>query len=302
MAETARRMRLLKALIKEWLVTDDMLGLIPVKPIDLSTLAQKRQYQFLTDDKKVEQFNTWLQGMVDSRILETGKKGETAWTAQYINAAYRKGMVTAYTAANRFGAVTDPDTFQGSQREFLRESFAAPESITKIRLLGTRTFEGMKGVTETMKTQLNRSLAQGIAEGRGVRSIAGEMYESIDKLTRSRALTIARTEIIYAHAEGQLDAMTKLGIEETEAAVEWSTAGDDRVCPRCAAMEGKTFKVKDSHGKIPLHPNCRCSWIPVIDSKAARKSQNTDREERRSALKDRVAAFRRKNKPQEMFS
>jgi len=33
-------------------------------------------------------------------------------------------------------------------------------------------------------------------------------------------------------------------------------------------MEGEVFTVEEAHGMIPLHPNCRCTWIPAeADSK-----------------------------------
>ena len=45
--------------------------------------------------------------------------------------------------------------------------------------------------------------------------------------------------------------------------VEWSTAGDDRVCEACLPMEGVVLKLSEAHNMIPRHPNCRCSFIPA---------------------------------------
>ena len=44
---------------------------------------------------------------------------------------------------------------------------------------------------------------------------------------------------------------------------EWSTAGDDRVCPLCGPLEGSVMTVKEARGLLPRHPNCRCAWIPA---------------------------------------
>jgi SPP1 gp7 family putative phage head morphogenesis protein len=97
-----------------------------------------------------------------------------------------------------------------------------------------------------------------------VKEIAAEMLDKIDNLTETRALTLARTEVIHAHAEGQLDQFTDLGVEEVGVEAEFSTAGDDLVCPECEALEGQSFPVEEAHGIIPVHPNCRCTWIPKI--------------------------------------
>jgi hypothetical protein len=66
---------------------------------------------------------------------------------------------------------------------------------------------------------------------------------------------LARTEIVNAHAVGQLNAFRMLGLEELGVMAEWSTGGDDRVCPDCGALEGEIFTVDEAEGMIPLHPN-----------------------------------------------
>lgn len=68
---------------------------------------------------------------------------------------------------------------------------------------------------------------------------------------------------IRAHAEGQLDALERLGVTSVGVAVEWSTAGDDRVCPLCRPLEGVVYKVSEAHGLLPRHPRCRCAFLPA---------------------------------------
>jgi SPP1 gp7 family putative phage head morphogenesis protein len=111
---------------------------------------------------------------------------------------------------------------------------------------------------------MSTTLANGLAHGKGAGTIARELYKNVSSLSRARAWTIARTEIINAHAEGQLDAFEKLGIEKVGAELEWSTAGDDIVCTKCEEMNGEVFTVEEARGMIPLHPNCRCAWIPYV--------------------------------------
>ena len=73
---------------------------------------------------------------------------------------------------------------------------------------------------------------------------------------------LARTEIIRSHSEGTLNMFELAGIEEVELQAEFLTAGDERVCPICDSMAGKIYELKDAHGVIPVHPNCRCTWLP----------------------------------------
>lgn len=273
MAEMARRMRLLREAVKDFIATQDALGLKEKRPLLLAA-ASLRQYEFLTDGKKLTAFSDWLKDQmekdllsaINSQGLKFGSNTTGPWTTKYIESAYKRGVLNAYLAAKQTaGDIT------ATQAEFLRDSFNAPETLSKIELLGTRAFEGMKGISGAIATDLNRILAQGLTDGSGPEEIAKEMSDKIDSISRSRALTIARTEIIHAHAEGQLDSFAALGIEELGINAEWSTAGDDRVCPECEPLEGQVFAVDDAHGLIPLHPNCRCTWIPT-DKKVTKSS------------------------------
>ena len=111
---------------------------------------------------------------------------------------------------------------------------------------------------------MGRALADGLSRGQGPKVIARDLQKVLGKNTRTRALVIARTEVIHAHAEGQLDSLELLGVDKVSAQVEFSTAGDDRVCSQCADLEGSTYTIDEARGIIPIHPNCRCAWIPVI--------------------------------------
>lgn len=283
-AEIRRRFRRFKDNLWDFLVTKDALGLKkgeqPVHNVE------PREYQFLTDSQKLAQFNLWLQRQIEIDLFNAdfttgvlrigsgtglgfgGSMGTGPWTAKYIESSYKKGLINAYLASRRGLESDDPNYIADSQEQFLRESFLAPERLSKVQLLASRPFEQLKGISAQIGSQLNTILAQGMIDGIGVISLANEMTDRVDSLSNSRAMTIARTEVIHAHAEGQLDGFEDLGVEELGVEAEWSTAGDGRVCPVCAALEGKTFSVDEARGRIPQHPNCRCTWIPkILDSK-----------------------------------
>jgi SPP1 gp7 family putative phage head morphogenesis protein len=298
-AEILRRIKLLKADVWDFLVTQDALGLrdearrsegpgravkdllaIKIATNDnhdenptINARPQPREFQFRTNPDKVKAFREWLQEQIDARILKPkgGADPNKPWTAEYVESAYRRGMVNSYIAARREEMIEDFGFFDRGQEQFLRSSFNVPELRSKIELLSTRAFEELRGVTAQMSQQMNRILAQGLADGRGVVDIAREMSSAIDGITRKRALVIARTEIINAHAEGQLDGFEALGVTDLGVMAEWSTALDSRVCPVCAAMEGKKFTVQEARGRIPAHPNCRCSWIPYVPMPGERR-------------------------------
>jgi SPP1 gp7 family putative phage head morphogenesis protein len=253
------RFKKLKVAVRGFLDTEDELGLKDRG----SFVTAAREFQFRTDAGKLQAFSDWFAQQVQAKVFSVppGTPPGTPWTAKYVESAYKTGLTNSFFAARRDaveGALTQ------SQEQFLRSSFNQPEALSKIQLLATRAFEELKGISANMSSEMSRILAQGMVDGTGAEDIAREMSERIDSLTRSRALLVARTEIINAHAEGQLDAFQELGIEELGVMAEWSTAGDDRVCPICAEFEGKVFTVEEARGMIPAHPNCRCAWIPFV--------------------------------------
>ena len=261
-ADLRRRVRKLMSQVRDFMVDKDALGLF--QRTTLLTLVGEREFEFTTDANKLSAFNNWFKQQVDSNVLSVpaGSDPSKPWTAQYVESAYRRGQQNAYLSTKE-AKLAGSHVGDQTTEQFLRSAFLQPEVMSKVQFLATRSFETLKGVTASMSSDMNQILARGIASGDNPREIAREMQARLGSFTRTRAETIVRTETIHAHAEGQLDAFTKLGIEELGLQAEWSTAGDDRVCEECGAMEGQVFDIDTARNMIPLHPNCRCTWIPA---------------------------------------
>jgi len=224
------------------------------------------RFAFRSDTKKIEAFRKWLSTQTNSIVPVAGGKSRQWWT-QFVEEGYRKGAGRAFEdtrVAQRALATTSEELsfFEGTKEEFLRQSFGQPVAIEKVKLLSSRVFTELKGINDDMAQRLTRELTEGLARGENPLTIAREINKLID-IPIKRARVIARTEIIRAHAEGQLDAMEAMGLEDVGVMVEWSTAGDDRVCPLCSPLDGVVMKIKEARGLIPRHPNCRCAHIPA---------------------------------------
>ena len=75
-----------------------------------------------------------------------------------------------------------------------------------------------------------------------------------------RPRLIARTEASRLVNEGTLKNFKDAGSEK----VEWLAVIDNRTDSECASLDGQIFNIKDASGMLPLHQNCRCTWLPVI--------------------------------------
>jgi len=226
MADMTRRFKKVSKAIQTLVVDDDVFGL------EGPAILQVRQaWRFRTNAQKVKAYRAWLQQQVNAGILApVGGVSGKPWTAPYIESAYKKGGLRAYTDLRAEELANHPSLFEGGQAEFIRTAFGQPEALHKIELLYERAFDELKGITDVMGQQMSRTLAEGLAQGYGPKKIARELRKNVTKITKTRANVIARTEIIRAHAEGQLDAFEALGVEEVGVMAEWSTAGDERVC------------------------------------------------------------------------
>jgi SPP1 gp7 family putative phage head morphogenesis protein len=232
-------------------------------------------YEFLPDADKVKAFRKWLKQQLDTLIQ--GKSTEELWRL-YIQEGFKKGAARAYDDVTRGRRKTwepgEGDFYRGSREEFLKSSFAQPVSVDKVKLLAGRSFDDLEGVTHQMSVRMSRVLTDGLVQGKGMRELGRDLAKEVD-VGRDRALTIARTEIIRAHAEGQLQAFDNLGVEEVGVAAEWATAEDDAVCEDCSALEGVVLTVEEARGLIPQHPNCRCAWIPANVGEKSKSQQRS---------------------------
>lgn len=103
------------------------------------------------------------------------------------------------------------------------------------------------------------ALAYGVAAGKNPRVIAREVQLAA-QLTQTRALVIARTEIVQAHRRATTETWRSTGVVRSW---EWRCARDARTCPACWARDGSEHPIDEPMGS---HPQCRCGRIPKVAS------------------------------------
>ena len=231
-------------------------------------LVSNQRWSFHSSPEKVKAFQDWIK----SRLRKQVTSDREAWE-QYIQAGFHQGasrsfddttkaekalkqsLATGKDKEARTKASKETlDFYDGSRRQFLSDVFAQPTTVEKVQLLTGRVFEDLGGVSADMAARMTRHLTDGLTKGQSPRDIARALADDVD-IGRSRAEVIARTEIIRAHAEGQLTALENLGVEEVGVAVEWSSTGDERVCELCQPLEGVVLKLEEARGMLPRHPN-----------------------------------------------
>ena len=134
----------------------------------------------------------------------------------------------------------------------------------------------IKGIIQTIKDQIKVELMEAYEKGETIDEIA-DRIRSVFNISKSRAKTIARTEIIGTANAGRNLAIDRSGFREKQ----WFTAMDERVRIVHRAMHGKVIKVGgiwvlpdgaslrypgDFNGPASAVINCRCIECIVPDS------------------------------------
>jgi len=281
--EMKRRFIELKKVIKVAIVDQDCFGLTSSK-VSLFQMVPPGvgAFNFLRNPAKVEVFMRWLQHQVDRGLLtigefqQIGTAVEGAWTNRYVLDSYKRGVIRARYELQKAGyKVPGLDDVGG-----IDAVMGTPFHMDRVGLLFTRVFSELRGVTESMDSLISQILSQGMIDGDGPALITRKLMAAIDgtgtatlgitdKLGRfipaqRRAMMIARTELIRAFHLAAIQEYRNWKVEGVYVKAEWSTAGDNRVCERCAKLQGKIFTLDEIEPMIPLHPQCRCMALPYI--------------------------------------
>ena len=276
-----RRFRIITAMIRKAVIQEDVLGLRPFTQ-QVNTPG-RRAFAFPRSADKVDAFMRWLDQQVEKELLEVrtfqrvGSSVENAWTDIYIYDSYKRGVMRARYELRKAGYAAPTIGESGGIEAIL----SSPFHVDRVGLLYTRTFSGLKGITATMDTQISRILAQGIADGDNPVLLGRKLIATIngsgmgdlaitDSLGRfvpaqRRAQMLARTEVIRAHHEANMQEYANWGVDEFELIAEFKmvTAGDHRVCSRCEAIARQgPYSFDYARGLVPVHPSCRCVVIP----------------------------------------
>ena len=130
--------------------------------------------------------------------------------------------------------------------------------------IATRSLSLAQMVNGTTYEELRKELALGFEAGESMADITDRIRKYYVNGYERRASLVARTEVIAASNEGALQGYEAEDVER----VEWYAAMDERTLDsdcNCEANHGNPWPIEESHGLIPDHPQCRCTWIPIVD-------------------------------------
>ncbi|WP_050049744.1 minor capsid protein [Halostagnicola sp. A56] len=227
------------------------------EPPDLSTVDT---------DERIERFREWLETAMESEVLEVIDRDENVW----VRRAYERGLEDADTNLRQAGL-----DIESTDAEAARQLVQMPVHERKLQVLFSRNYAELDGITNAVAQQITRELADGVAAGENPTEMARRISDRIDKIGKTRSTVLARTETINAHTQATIERYRQQGVDSVglEPEVQVQTAGDQRVCSQCASVaQGGPWTLDEFEGsenQPPIHPQCRCTVIPIVNEAAA---------------------------------
>ena len=122
-----------------------------------------------------------------------------------------------------------------------------------------------KSMVQTDKDRIIDIIANGVQGGSSIPEISSSIRDAFD--SKAQADMITRTEVANAASTAQIDAWKQTGVVEGK---EWIVSDP---CPECEPYDGEVVGLDKNfyeasefaEGDPPLHPNCKCAIVPVID-------------------------------------
>lgn len=215
-------------LTSEWLASDEAAELAGASQVEINAYFR----------------NSGIRDQFDNLISYNASNSQ-----EFINEYYHIGAELGFKDISRMLAYTPAD------REALFR-------------LTSYNFDLISNLNNDMRGEIREIIFNAVAAGDGYNSTMQRLLElplePIGNISaRTRAEMIARTEHARAVNTGTLQAYSDYGVGQ----VEISTTGDSLVCDICMDLEDKNpYSLSEAQSLLPAHPNCRCAYIPVLDS------------------------------------
>lgn len=112
--------------------------------------------------------------------------------------------------------------------------------------------------TGDLAAKLNMLLKEHLIRGSSIAQITKLIHSKLNAHLKN-TLRVVRTETMHYLNAASLQSYKDAGVEE----VEMLAAKDERLCEVCGSEHGKIYPINEAP-ILPLHPNCRCTIVPVV--------------------------------------
>jgi hypothetical protein len=193
------------------------------------------------------------------------------WWDPYILQTYAKAVDRAYSEVSKPPAKPNA-AYAGGKGAFRAVAMGQATTGKALQAHAALTAQRWAALGEMVKSAVAVALADGAGKAPAA-SIAVVAKRAVNVLVTNRAPLVVSEAVARTYTGATLDAYTLLGVKRVGADVEFVTAAGQgasrtemsklKVCPKCQALSGKVYTTTQARGVIPVHPLCRCRWVPA---------------------------------------
>lgn len=232
-------------------------------------------YTYDIDAAKYSQINLFIQRLLYSELLDnrSGEFTSRWWLNANLSIAFEDGTADALQSAKNMAQVdvVGTELSQAMRSINIEQVMFSPGYMRRVGLVHARTFNDMKGLSDSSKVDLAGTLARSMAAGDGIRQITKDILSRVD-VVESRAWRIARTEILNAYRTASWDETDELneqvyGDSDWQMSELWFSALAPTSRPNHVSRHGKTYtsqEVREFYSVNGNAINCLCSQSPIL--------------------------------------
>ena len=119
-----------------------------------------------------------------------------------------------------------------------------------------------ENITGRLPDSLTKVFTQGIVNGWSIDKMTDALMKEVTLTTRNRIKTLIRTESAHLAEQASQVAYKQTKVKKWK----WLATLETSTCSLCGKLDGQIFDTYDKDApSIPLHPNCRCTSVPVVE-------------------------------------
>jgi SPP1 gp7 family putative phage head morphogenesis protein len=216
------------------------------------------------------QKNTVLQS-IKLKLSQIGKdlgQNEVDKVTNILEEVYKDTYIKTAYVMDGFGISVNKD-FSILKKEFVDQ---AVNRVYKGELFSDRIWKNKAKLVDRLYKYMNEATQGKMTIDEIAKSIKNEF-----SVTAYESKRLVHTEM----ARNATDASIQVAINSDCEYLMFNATLDRRTAPLDASYDGKVWKINDSSKpKIPLHPNCRCVWLPMInkDWKPSKRLDNKSKQ------------------------
>lgn len=193
-----------------------------------------------------------------------------------INGVY---MMTAKEAVRTVGGRITPDITNQLDEE--ASAFAKERAAQLVGMMINDEGETVKNpdpawsISETTRKRLRATISEGVDEGMSPQELKDSILDSFT-FSDARAEMIARTELAFAHVQGNMAGWRESGVVVGKQSILGSEHDIDDICNDNADAGVLEIDAEFPSGDDgpPYHPNCVCDVIPITEGEV--KQEETE--------------------------